>query len=230
MLDATPNRPQDTTTLEPPKDNTPNSITSPPPAYAPPPSTNIPLTLPQLTAMRLRRLESQTAYLNNTNTTNIHRPLTTTILSGGPDFCNDVDDDDLAEGGDEDEDVQRALCLRINTSVSITQSNNIVCLADTPSAEHATAIANAVVKAIQENSSGNSGIPMIDGNGHPRPIKVEVDASMLIEGSGNVVGNAPIINEYFRQGGLRRSRAVTQEGDGQEAAPPSKRRRVSAAE
>ncbi|KAL2214088.1 hypothetical protein CC79DRAFT_1316808 [Sarocladium strictum] len=229
MLDATPNRPQDTTTLEPPKDNTPSSITSPPPAYAPPPSTNIPLTLPQLTAMRLRRLESQTAYLNNTNTTNIHRPLTTTILSGGPDFCNDADDD-LEEGVDEDDEPQRALCLRINTSVSITQSNNIVCLADTPSAEHATAIANAVVKAIQENSSGNSGIPMIDGNGHPRPIKVEVDASMLIEGSGNVVGNAPIINEYFRQGGLRRSRAATQEGDGQEAAPPSKRRRVSAAE
>jgi hypothetical protein len=167
--------------------------------------------------MRIRRAEAQAAYLHNTSTS------ASSSINVQVDPCD-------AENFVDDEEAQNPICLRINTSVNITQSNNIVCLSDTPPAEHAIAIANAVVKAMQENSSGNCGIPMIDEDGRPRPIKIEVDASMLVEGSGNVVGRQSVINEFLRQRGLRRARQATVEDEEQDTTSPSKRRRVSIAE
>ena len=40
---------------------------------------------------------------------------------------------------------------------------------------------------------GADGIPMIDENGRPRPIKVEVMAETTIEGSKNVVGEKAVL-------------------------------------
>ncbi|KAK0389566.1 hypothetical protein NLU13_3141 [Sarocladium strictum] len=230
MLNTTSTSPQGTT-VEVPKNNGPNRIASPPPAYAPPSTTtsssinNASLTLPQLTALRIQRAGSEAAYRNSTCTSSnhMHQPLAATLMSGHADEMDTCEGDEFRDG----EDAQSPICLRINTSVNITQSNNIVCLSDTPPAEHATAIANAVVKAMQENSSGNCGIPMIDEDGRPRPIKIEVDASMLVEGSGNVVGSQPIINEFLRQRGLRRSRQTSLDGEELDYASPLKRRRTS---
>lgn len=113
------------------------------------------------------------------------RPLTTTML---PDEQEDTDGSTGLS----------PLSLRINTSINITKGNNLICLTESP-ASHANAIAEAVAQAIQNNSSGNCGIPMIDGNGNPRPVKIEVDAGMVVDGIGNVVGNEKIIDEVLRQ-------------------------------
>lgn len=219
MLDAVPSPAPQGTTLEAPKDNSNTHIASPPPAYAPPPTTNFQL---HLHNMRLQRAQAQAAYCNNTSISPVHtvfRPLTTTNLSGHADEAEFEDDEQLLN----DDTPRSAISLRINTSVNITQSNNIICLPETPAAEQANAIAQAVVKAIKDSSSAECGIPMIDGDGQPVPIKIEVDASMLVEGSGNIIGNAMVINEVIRQRGLRRSR----QEDAEDVASPAKRRRNS---
>ena len=144
------------------------------------------------------------------------RPLVTTMLPDGPD--------------DESPTSMSPLSLRIDTSISISKSNNLVCLADSP-ANHATAIAEAVVQAIQKHSSGSCGIPMIDGDGNPRHIKIEVDAGMVVDGMGNVIGNEKIIDEVLRQRAeLRRQdlRRRQDELDGADLVPePSTKRRRS---
>ena len=107
------------------------------------------------------------------------------------------------------------ISLRINTSIRIGSDNNIVCLADTP-AEHANAVARAVVHAIRENSSGQCGIPMIDEEGRPRPINIAVDAGLTVDGAGNVVGAEDVAGEALRQRvqrGLRRSRRDDDDDD-----------------
>ncbi|KAG6002337.1 hypothetical protein E4U54_000903 [Claviceps lovelessii] len=93
---------------------------------------------------------------------------------------------------------QSSICLRINTSVRVSSNNNHVCLNETP-AEHANAIARAVVHAVQQNSSGQCGIPMIDEDGRPRPVRIEVDAGLEVHGQGNVVGNEKFVVEILRQ-------------------------------
>ncbi|KAG6026127.1 hypothetical protein E4U41_001348 [Claviceps citrina] len=93
---------------------------------------------------------------------------------------------------------QSGISLRINTSVRVSSNNNHVCVSETP-AEHASAIARAVVHAIQENSSGQCGIPMIDEDGRPRPVSVHVDAVLEVHGEGNVVGNDGFVTELLRR-------------------------------
>lgn len=126
------------------------------------------------------------------------------------------------------EDGLSAISLRINTSITVSSNDNMVCLAETP-ADHANAIAEAVVKAIQQHSSGQCGIPMIDEEGRPRPIRIEVDAGLTVEGTGNVIGKEAVVAEVLRQKGqcLRRRRQESDHDDAEDAAGPSKRRRPS---
>lgn len=77
--------------------------------------------------------------------------------------------------------------IHINTSLKVSSNNNIISLTDSP-ADHANAIAKAVVKAIEENSTGRCGIPMLDPDGVPRPIHIQVEAGITVEGDGNVIG------------------------------------------
>lgn len=129
------------------------------------------------------------------------------------------------EHQDHQEDVNEAFSpinLRINTSITIRQSNNLICLTANTT-EHANSIARAVVEAIYENSSGQCGIPMIDEDGRPRPIDIEVDASMTIEGAGNVIGSEHVISELLHSRGQGRKRGA----DTVELGSPAKRRRNS---
>ena len=82
-----------------------------------------------------------------------------------------------------------AFRICIDTSTTVRQDNNIVDIAGS-AAEQAGAIAEAVTAALHRNSSAECGIPMIDGDGHPRPIDVEISACLTVDGSGNFVGDA----------------------------------------
>lgn len=123
---------------------------------------------------------------------------------------------------EEDEDSGSPISLRINTAINVSSNNNLICITQTP-ADHANAIANAVVQAIQENSSGKCGIPMIDEDGHPRPLNIEVDAGMVVNGYGNVVGNDDIINEALRRRCHQRQEEADDENEDQS---PAKRIRL----
>ncbi|VUC37933.1 unnamed protein product [Clonostachys rosea] len=122
------------------------------------------------------------------------------------------------------------LVLRINTSITINSSNNLICLTETPSSQ-ANVIAESVTSAIRKYSAGNCGFPMIDGNGNPRPVRLEVDAGLVVEGQGNVVGKESVIMDALRLRDqereqrelcLRRPRAEDEEG---ESSTDAKRRR-----
>lgn len=153
--------------------NSSYTSTTAPPAYTP----AVPPSLQTLTARnQLQQRLSQEETI----------PLTTTHV------MSDDMDDQFSEN------TLSPLKLRINTSINISKSNNIVSLSDSP-ANHANAIAEAVTQAIQKTSSDNCGIPMIDGNGDPRLIHIEVDAGMVVDGQGNVVGSEGIIFEVLRQ-------------------------------
>lgn len=169
------NQPQDSQTTVP-KDNSP-----PPPAYTP-------RRVPDLAVLTARVIQAQGlgGMINNMQPQQQQAPYTT-LLSGPM-----IDDQDEvpADGS--------PICLRINTAVNISQSNNIVCLTATP-AEQANAISRAVVQALNEGSSGRCGIPMIDDSGVPRPLKIEVDAGIVVEGTGNVVGSREVVGELLQR-------------------------------
>lgn len=173
------------------------SLTCPPPAYTP-------RTGPNLAQLRQQMREA--------------------FIMGRPSLADAVLEVVSPDDDDQDQETISPISLRINTSVLVSKNNNLVCLADTP-ASHANAIARAVVQAIQENSSGQCGIPMIDEDGRPRPVKIEVDAGITVEGSGNVVGNENVVNQVLSQRGVTRKRGDDDENDA--SAPPAKQRRAS---
>ncbi|KAL8370141.1 hypothetical protein RB595_000497 [Gaeumannomyces hyphopodioides] len=84
--------------------------------------------------------------------------------------------------------------LNINTGVTVSQSDNMVVLAASP-ADVAGGVAAAVLAAIEQASSARVGVPMVDESGVPRPLRVRVDASIHIGGSGNVLGPEALIRE-----------------------------------
>ncbi|KAF9770717.1 hypothetical protein IL306_011679 [Fusarium sp. DS 682] len=184
---------------------------NPPPAYTP---QRIPLT--DFTTMMARMLQAQRGSLSNMRG-NILRPQPqqtagTTILSDAV----DDEQDETSEGSS-------PINFKIDTSVNVSRNNNIVCLTATP-AEQANAIAKAVVKALNEGSSAQCGIPMIDENGCPRPLKIEVDAALNVEGTGNVLGSQDVIGELVQKRG---GSSLRLDLDDEEDLTPSKRRRTS---
>ncbi|KFA66514.1 hypothetical protein S40285_00673 [Stachybotrys chlorohalonatus IBT 40285] len=120
----------------------------------------------------------------------------------------------LLQGGvhDDDGDLFDGISLRVNTAINITNSNNLICLSGTP-ADHANAIARAVVEAINKNSSGQCGLPMINENGEPRPVRLEIDAGIVVEGAGNIIGTEDIILQVIRERASYKRRRAGAEAD-----------------
>lgn len=143
----------------------------------------------------------------------IERSVLAALISGAE------DDEACAEG--DAEDTQSPIILRINTSIRISDNDNVVCFNDHP-AEQAKAIARAVIVVLQENSSGQCGIPMVDEDGRPRPVRIEVDAAVDVGGTGNVVGNEKIVMNAMAQRIQRRRERDDSEDDDES---PAKRRR-----
>ncbi|CAF3577615.1 unnamed protein product [Fusarium graminearum] len=190
-----------------PKENTP------PPAYTP---RRIPSNIASLATQLLEvrnSMANAAGRIQERQTATMNTPLSSTVMAS-----DDQDQDETSE-------TSSPISLRINTSVNVSRSNNVVCLTATPAGQ-ANAIAKAVVQALHEGSSGRCGIPMIDESGCPRPLNIEVDAGLVVEGTGNVIGTRDIIGELLQKRGtssLRRSRDEVEDED--EEFAPAKRRR-----
>jgi hypothetical protein len=197
-----------------PKENTP------PPAYTP---RRVPSHIASLTTQLFEARTSMANVANRIQHTERQTAAMNTLLSSRTMASDAMASDDQ----DETSDTSSPISLRIDTSINVSRSNNIVCLTATP-AEQANAIAKAVVQALHEGSSGRCGIPMIDESGCPRPLNIEVDAGLVVEGTGNVIGSRDIIGELIQKRGtpsLRRSREEDEDED--EGFSPAKRRRSS---
>ncbi|KAF4999294.1 hypothetical protein FGRMN_2588 [Fusarium graminum] len=186
-----------------PKDN------NPPPAYTP-------RRVPDFASLAQILQARRDHYTNMSG--NVQRPQQpqaafTSMLSGDPSDDHDETSEDSSP-----------ICLRINTSINVSRSNNIVCLTATP-AEQANAIAKAVVQALHEGSSGRCGIPMIDESGCPRPLKIEVDAGLVVEGTGNVIGSRDVIGELVQRRAGSSMRRPREEDEDEDDSTAAKRRR-----
>jgi len=105
--------------------------------------------------------------------------------------------------------------IRVSTAVHVNNSHNIVCLDATP-AELANSIAGAVVTALRDNTGGM--IPMIDENGCPRPLAIEIDAGVVVGGTNCVLGRESVLEKYFKHreavDGKRKRESDDEDGSG----------------
>jgi hypothetical protein len=90
------------------------------------------------------------------------------------------------------------ICIRISSAVHVNKENCLICLQATPS-EQANPVARVVLGVLEETNSAHCGIPIIDEEGWPRPIKIEVDLGLVVEGLGNVTGGEQLISHALRQ-------------------------------
>ncbi|KAJ4271783.1 hypothetical protein NW762_000489 [Fusarium torreyae] len=188
-----------------PKENTP------PPAYTP---RRIPA-LPALAARIMQAQQGNFASMAQNIQQSQQQAARATLLSDAA-----SEDQDVAPEG------SSPISLKIDTSINVSRSNNIVCLTATP-AEQANAIARAVVQALHEGSSGRCGIPMIDESGCPRPLRIEVNAGLVVEGTGNIIGSRDVVGDLIKRRAEPSLRRPRDEGEDEDEITPAKRRRSS---
>ncbi|TVY50152.1 hypothetical protein LOCC1_G000073 [Lachnellula occidentalis] len=106
---------------------------------------------------------------------------------------------------DENEEEPRLSEIRItvNTPLMITGDGNSVSV---DVALNASKVSAAVVAALRGMSTVAGGVPMIDGDGRPRPITMEVTAEIKVEGSNNVVGDKAILSKTVAGSAFQKGR------------------------
>jgi hypothetical protein len=132
----------------------------------------------------------------------------------------DNEADDWDDDHSQCEDLKSPITIRINAGVRVSSSSNVVVLAAAPS-EVAALVAQAVVAGIREASAGRCGIPMVDEDGHPRPLRVEVDTGLEVNGVGNVVGAERVVKDIMRIRAATATFLTTVRQAGPGAAPAS---------
>lgn len=196
---------------------------SPPPAYTP---NRQPLDLRTITA---RQLEQQREALPRPVLIDTSPVTDLLVGSAVDDACSVMAGDDVDDVEEDDDESSSPIFLRINTSIKVASNNNVLCIGATPT-DNAKQIAEAVVKAMRDYSAGNAGLPMIDEEGRPRPVKIDVDAGVTVEGANNFLGSREVFQQFLEvqrsahaRGQRRRREESDEEAD--EAAGPSKRTR-----
>jgi hypothetical protein len=113
-------------------------------------------------------------------------------------------DDDEEEG----EESLSSIKLTIHAPLVINGSGNLVAH---DSSAAANAIALGVVNALRQLSMGQHGIPMIDEQGRPRPLTVEVLAETDVDGHNNVVGEKAVLARMMDMRNAAKERAAAME-------------------
>ena len=99
--------------------------------------------------------------------------------------------------------------LSISTPLTIDGDDNRIAVDASASASK---IAAAVVQALKQMTAEGMGVPMIDEDGKPRPLKFEVVAETRVTGNKNVVGERAVLGTMFGGIGNEKKKAVV-EGD-----------------
>lgn len=141
-------------------------------------------------------------------------------VAGSEEYDEDEDE--------EDEDGRRGaarsvITVRISTAVRVHGDGNMVCVGPAHPADTARAVAIAVTRAITraDEEGGRAGVvPMIDEEGRPRPLRIEIEAGIEVRGRGNVLGGQEVV---MRALGKRR-RGLEEEEESERRAPRARRR------
>ncbi|KAK0104477.1 hypothetical protein ONS95_004766 [Cadophora gregata] len=117
---------------------------------------------------------------------------------------NNADDDEDSDSDDED---STAIRLNIFTPINVRGDGNLIAM-DTSAT--ATTIAQGVVDALRCLTYGDDkGVPMIDEDGRPRPIKVNVKAPLTILGSRNLMGERAVMERLAPTVATRPAAVIT---------------------
>lgn len=159
---------------------------TPPPAYFPRPGPSLININPALAA---RLAQQQQASNIPAAATSLSRMAAANHLPHLAHGWQDLDDLSDSEGeGD-----RSAITVRISTAVRVTGDHNIMCLKVDPT-ETARFVAQAVTKVLRGGGAEErGGIPMIDEEGRPRPLKIEIEAGTEVHGEGNVLGGEEVV-------------------------------------
>ncbi|CZS90653.1 uncharacterized protein RCO7_06804 [Rhynchosporium graminicola] len=99
--------------------------------------------------------------------------------------------DDDSSDSDDDEEGLSSIRIKIFTPINVRGDGNLIAM-DT--AITATKIAQGVTDALFSMTYGDAqGIPMIDEDGRPRPIRVVVSAPLTVLGSKNLMGERAVM-------------------------------------
>ncbi|CAN8098675.1 unnamed protein product [Discula destructiva] len=121
------------------------------------------------------------------------------------------DIDDLSD----DDGNRSAIMVRISTAVHVTGDNNIMHVT-ADNAATGRFLAEAVTRVLR------GGVPMIDEEGQPRPLRVEIEAGIKVYGEGNVLGGEEVVSRALG----KRKRAPEEEQEEDEAAARGQSLRV----
>jgi hypothetical protein len=99
--------------------------------------------------------------------------------------------------------------IKISSSITVVGDGNLIAI---DPAEVASNIAHCIVLSIKDSSVARAGIPMIDDEGRPRPIDVQVDAKIKLRGAKNTVGKKAVLLGLQAARDLKRKRERN-EGD-----------------
>ncbi|TVY93901.1 hypothetical protein LAWI1_G000365 [Lachnellula willkommii] len=110
---------------------------------------------------------------------------------------------DSSDDDDDEEPRLSEIRITVNTPLMITGDGNSVSV---DVALNASKVSAAVVAALRGMSTVAGGVPMIDGDGRPRPITMEVTAEIKVEGSNNVVGDKAVLSKTVAGSAFQKGR------------------------
>lgn len=109
-------------------------------------------------------------------------------LSGSTAFESDSDFGGSDAGSQPFDAPFSPITIGINAPMSISGSRNSLII---PPETFTKLIYENVLRALRDASAGEMGIPMIDQDGRPRPINIDITAGITIDGDCNFIGKSP---------------------------------------
>jgi hypothetical protein len=100
--------------------------------------------------------------------------------------------------------------IKISSPITIIGDANLITI---DSAKIASSMANCILRSIKDCSIARVGIPMIDEEGRPRPIDVQVDAGIIVRGTKNTIGKKAVLFGLRPTRDLKRKREQTEVND-----------------
>ena len=91
--------------------------------------------------------------------------------------------------------------IKISSPITVIGDANLIAM---DPVDMASSIAHSIVRSIKDCSMGGAGIPMIDEEGRPRSIDVQVSAGTIVYGTKNTIGKKAVLF------GLRATRDLKQ--------------------
>lgn len=134
----------------------------------------------------------------------------------------DEEDEEDEDGQGSSSTARSAVTVRISTAVRVRGDGNVVCVGPAHPADTARAVADAVTRAITraDEEGGRAGVvPMIDEEGRPRPLRIEIEAGIEVRGRGNVLGGREVVMKA-----LGKRRRGLEEDEGEDGAPRARQR------